>query len=119
MRAINWNKIAGAARAFLPVLCTLLVGWKVLPADIANQIPDAVYNAIVATGGITVIIASAWSYFSNKASEVAKQAASVPGTVVVVAPDAPKDIKAVAADPKHPGVVASAAYIPEPPAGAG
>lgn len=99
------NQINGALRAFLPVLMTLATAYGVLPKEIADQIPGAVYNAVIAVGGVVTLGMAVWSWFKNSRSSIVKDAASTPGVTVQVAPSAPPDIKAVAMDPAQPAVV--------------
>ncbi len=76
MNPVVMNQIAGTLRALLPVICTLLVAYNVLPKELADQLPDAVMAVVVAAGALTSLIASIWSWYSNRIAAVTKQASS-------------------------------------------
>lgn len=76
MNPVLLNQLAGTMRAILPVVCTLLVAYNVLPKEIADQLPDAVTALVIAAGSVASLAASAWSWWSNRPTAVAKQAAT-------------------------------------------
>jgi len=118
-QTINWNIFAGVIRTVGPVLGTMLAAYLAIPTDVWSQIVSQAADLVIAIGSVVTLIATIWSVWSNWRTSVAKQAASVNGVVVVAGTNAPDDIKKVANDPDHQGVIPAHAFIPEPPAGAG
>lgn len=99
------DQATGALRAILPVVCTLLVAWGVLPADIASQLPEAVIQTVLATASFVTLIMTVWSWYTNRRDNMAKAVAATPGVAVIVSNAAPVEMKTLAADPAVPMVV--------------
>jgi len=102
---VNWNSIAGVVRAVAPFVCTMLVGYHLIPEDVANQLPDKLVAATLSIGTLVTAVSAIWSLFSNKPAAVATQAASVEGVTVVATPSAPASVQQLAEDPKQPDIV--------------
>lgn len=99
------DQILGPLRAILPVVCTLLVGWGLMPADIAAEIPEAVYQTVVAVSSLVTLGMAIWSWWTNRRAAMAAKVAATRGVKVVVTDAAPADMKALAVDPKAPDVL--------------
>lgn len=104
MNSVTLNQLAGVLRAVLPIILTLVAAWGFMPAESVEPATDAVVALVSAIAGITTVFMAIWSWYSNRAPAVAKQAASVEGVTVVVDKTAPTEVKAVAADPTEPSV---------------
>jgi hypothetical protein len=83
-----------------PVLCTMLVGYGLIPKEVAAQLPEQLVTLTLAIGGVVTAGMTLWSIWSNRAPAIAKQTASVPGVVVGVNPvTASEPMKELARDP--------------------
>jgi len=104
---MNADQILGPLRAILPVVMTLLTAWGVLPKEIADQIPDAVYAAVLAVCTIVTLWSAIASWYSNRTTKMAEKVGASLGVTVVVGDHAPPEMLELAADPKALGVVKS------------
>lgn len=73
----NWSQISGAVDRV--ILITL--GWFVGKGYISSG------DATIITGGLVAILGVFYSMFVNRNANLAKQAASIPGTIVVTTPE--------------------------------
>lgn len=94
---MNNDLIFGPIRAMAPVIAGLLTS-KGMDSDTSGFIAAA----------IVAVLCAAWSYFSNRPAALVTKASQVEGVQVVVSPEAPMAVKAVAADPKVPDVKVAA-----------
>jgi hypothetical protein len=87
------EQLNGITRAVVSLMVTLLVSWGL----------DDVTAGFVA-GGLVMLVAALWSWWSNRPTALAMQLSKIPGVQVQIAPNAPAPLRKLATDPGVPGV---------------
>jgi ABC-type branched-subunit amino acid transport system substrate-binding protein len=91
---VNANQITGPLAAVAPLLTAALVAWGM----------DDNSAGLIA-GGIVMLLAGAFSLYSNRSAALAQQLVKHDDVKVEVGPMASSGLQALAVDPAVPGVV--------------
>ena len=92
---MNANQITGPLAAIAPLLTAALVAWGM---------DDN--SAGLFAGGAVMLVAGAFSLYSNRTAALAQQVVRSPGVTMEVGPTAPAGMQALAVDPMEPKIVA-------------
>lgn len=98
------EQITSVLRIVLPWLLLFAVqkGW--LTPEQSSGLVDNIVNFLP---GFLVFVTSVWALFAHTQKALVTKISTIPDVSVVVGPTAPATVKAVAADPAVPDVVAA------------
>jgi hypothetical protein len=101
------DQVGGMVRAIVPMLLTMGASFGLMDKTTAEAISEPAIALVISIGAVATLGAAAWSAYANQRSQIVKSTAAIdPKNIqVIVGPNAPPEVRAVAVDPAVPNVV--------------